>query len=277
MNEKIKLTLKGFLIGITETMPGVSGGTMALILGIYKQLISTISDFDLQAMEYLVKLEKNKFLQKINFSFILPLVLGMVLGVYLFSFVILFLLENYPHILKACFSGLMLGSLVFGAIKPKSGDNNFFAGFLLSLAIIFLYGTSSIELNNPSYLYIFFTGFIAVCALILPGISGSFILLLLGTYALIIKAVNDLNMLILSTFILGCVVGLVTFVRVVRSMYEKNENALIGFFSGLVLLSIPLLWKVDPWVFILPISDIGIYLGFFLGLLSMLVLKKLNF
>ena len=68
MNEKIKLTLKGFLIGITETMPGVSGGTMALILGIYKQLISTISNFDLQALEYLVKLEKNKFLQKINFS-----------------------------------------------------------------------------------------------------------------------------------------------------------------------------------------------------------------
>ena len=277
MNEKIKLTLKGFLIGITETMPGVSGGTMALILGIYKQLISTISNFDLQAMEYLVKLEKNKFLQKINFSFILPLILGMVLGVYLFSFVILFLLENYPHILQACFSGLMLGSLVFGAIKPKSRDNNFFIGFLLSLAIIFLYGTSSIELNNPSYLYIFFTGFIAVCALILPGISGSFILLLLGTYSLIIKAVNDLNMLILSTFILGCVVGLITFVRVVRSMYEKNENALIGFFSGLVLLSIPLLWKVDPWVFIVPISDIGIYLGFLLGLLSMLVLKKLNF
>ena len=277
MNEKIKLTLKGFLIGITETMPGVSGGTMALILGIYKQLISTISNFDLQAMEYLVKLEKNKFLQKINFSFILPLILGMVLGVYLFSFVILFLLENYPYILKASFSGLMLGSLVFGAIKPKSRDNNFFIGFLLSLAIIFLYGTSSIELNNPSYLYIFFTGFIAVCALILPGISGSFILLLLGTYSLVIRAVNDLNMLILSSFILGCVVGLVTFVRVVRSMYEKNENALIGFFSGLVLLSIPLLWKVNPWVFFVPISDMGIYLGFFLGLLSILVLKKLNF
>ena len=276
MNEKIKLAIKGFLIGITETMPGVSGGTMALILGIYKQLISTISNFDLQAMEYLVKLEKNKFLQKINFSFILPLILGMVLGVYLFSFVILFLLENYPYILKASFSGLMLGSLVFGAIKPKSRDNNFFIGFLLSLAIIFLYGTSSIELNNPSYLYIFFTGFIAVCALILPGISGSFILLLLGTYALIIKAVNDLNMLILSTFILGCVVGLITFVRVVKSMYEKNENSLIGFFSGLVLFSIPLLWKVDSWVFFVPISDMGIYLGFFLGLLSILVLKKLN-
>ena len=81
MNEKIKLTFKGFLIGITETMPGVSGGTMALILGIYKQLISTISNFDLQVMKYLVKLEKNKFLQKINFSFMLPLILGMVVGV----------------------------------------------------------------------------------------------------------------------------------------------------------------------------------------------------
>ena len=111
----------------------------------------------------------------------------------------------------------------------------------------------------------------------MSGISLSFILLLLGTYTLIIKAVNDLNMLILSTFILGCVVGLIAFVRVVRLMYEKNENALIGFFSGLVLLSIPLLWKVDPWAFIVPISDISIYLGFFLGLLSMLVLKKLNF
>lgn len=277
MNEKVKLTLKGFLIGITETMPGVSGGTMALILGIYKKLISTISNFDLEAMEYLVKLERYKFFQKINFNFIFPLILGMVLGVYLFSFVILFLLENYPHFLKACFSGLMLGSLVFGAIKPKTRDNNFFTGFLLSFSIIFLYGTYSLELSNPSYFYIFFTGFIAVCALILPGISGSFILLLLGTYSLIIKAINDLNIVILSTFILGCSVGLITFVRVVRSMYEKNENALIGFFSGLVLLSIPLLWKINPWVFFIPIDDISIYLGFFIGLLGMVILKKSNF
>ena len=277
MNEKVKLTLKGFLIGITETMPGVSGGTMALILGIYKKLISTISNFDLEAMEYLVKLERYKFFQKINFNFIFPLILGMVLGVYLFSFVILFLLENYPYVLKACFSGLMLGSLVFGAIKPKTRDNNFFTGFLLSLFIIFLYGTYSLEISNPSYFYIFFTGFIAVCALILPGISGSFILLLLGTYSLIIKAINDLNIVILSTFILGCAVGLITFIRVIRSMYEKNENALIGFFSGLVLLSIPLLWKINPWVFFIPIDDISIYLGFFIGLLGMVILKKSNF
>jgi len=277
MNEKVKLTLKGFLIGITETMPGVSGGTMALILGIYKKLISTISNFDLEAMEYLVKLERYKFFQKINFNFIFPLILGMVLGVYLFSFVILFLLENYPYVLKACFSGLMLGSLVFGAIKPKTRDNNFFTGFLLSLFIIFLYGTYSLEISNPSYFYIFFTGFIAVCALILPGISGSFILLLLGTYSLIIKAINDLNIVILSTFILGCAVGLITFIRVIRSMYEKNENALIGFFSGLVLFSIPLLWKINPWVFFIPIDDISIYLGFFIGLLGMVILKKSNF
>ena len=277
MNEKVKLTLKGFLIGITETMPGVSGGTMALILGIYKKLISTISNFDLEAMEYLVKLERYKFFQKINFNFIFPLIIGMVLGVYLFSFVILFLLENYPYVLKACFSGLMLGSLVFGAIKPKTRDNNFFTGFLLSLFIIFLYGTYSLEISNPSYFYIFFTGFIAVCALILPGISGSFILLLLGTYSLIIKAINDLNIVILSTFILGCAVGLITFIRVIRSMYEKNENALIGFFSGLVLFSIPLLWKINPWVFFIPIDDISIYLGFFIGLLGMVILKKSNF
>jgi len=277
MTKKIRLAIKGFLIGIAETMPGVSGGTLALILGIYKELIESISSFGNSSLKLLMTLRLKDFALKVNLDFLLPIIIGMVLGGYIFSFVILFFLENYPFFLKALFSGLMIGSLIFGSIKPNKRNKSFYYGFLCSFFVFTLYGSSLLEFSDITLGYIFLSGFIAVCALILPGISGSFILLILGVYSFIIRAVNELDFLVLAVFFLGCLTGLLIFVRVIRSLYNRNENGVIGLFSGLILFSIPILWKDGPWSFNLPLDNIMIYLGLIFGLFLMLILKRLDF
>jgi len=193
------------------------------------------------------------------------------LGILSLSSVIIFLLENFPIFLKALLSALLLGSLMIRPLRPRELNKKILMGFIGSLFIaILLFNMPVPNLNDINLFYIFFGGFLAICAFILPGLSGSFILLLLGIYPFMVHSLNSLDIFILSIFISGCLFGLLTFVKILKSFYDSRKTVLEGFFFGLVLFSIPMIWKEQGFSYlILKITyltefTMGSLFGFFL-------------
>jgi len=246
MKTNLRIFFKGMIMGIAEIIPGVSGGTIALILGIYERLIRAIANINIVFVNQVLKGNLNEAWKYSDASFLFFLVLGMLVAAFSFSSVIIFLSENFPFFLKSFFSGLLLTSLFFKPLKPKKIHRRFLIGFLLaSLIVGFAWSLPPNELKEISLIYFFFGGFVAVCAFILPGISGSFIL----------------------------------FIRIVKKAYENYPEYLMGFFYSLVLLSIPLLWKSGAWIISLPKYQLG-YLealfGLVLGVFFIFLLQKIS-
>ncbi len=231
-------------MGIAEIIPGISGGTVALILGIYVRLINSLSEFNIS---FLTKLMSGKFkdaFDQIDLYFLLTLALGMIFAIFLLSNLIVFLLSSYTIFFKSSLSSLLFFSLFIEPLKPEKINIDLFYGLIISAVVAsILFATPSINPSEVNLFYLFISGFIAICALVLPGISGSFILLLLGVYTTIVGALKNFEMTILSVFILGCVVGLFSSVRVIRRLYESRQKLILSTFFGLVLFSIPIIWK----------------------------------
>ena len=273
----LKLVAKGFLMGVAEIIPGVSGGTLALILGIYERLINALSNIDFIFLQLLTRKELKTAWDYIDGNFLLKLLVGMLFGVLSFSYIIALLFE-YPFFLKTLFSSLLMGSLLIEPLRPNKVNKRLSIGFVISLALaILLFNTPIFSSNDVNLGYVFFGGFIAICALILPGISGSFILLLLGLYQFMIHALNDINYSIIIIFILGCITGLLVFVRFLKALYETKRDYLEGLFFGLVLFSIPLLWREELQAFQslnLRIYLMEITLGIFIGCMMLFFLNR---
>jgi len=244
MNTHLKIFFKGFAMGIAEIIPGISGGTVALILGIYVRLINSLSEFNIS---FLTKLMSGKFKDafiQIDFYFLLTMAFGMIFAIFLLSNLIVFLLSSYPIFFKSSLSSLLFFSLFIEPLKPEKINKDLLYGLVISAVVAtILFATPSINPSEVSLFYLFISGFIAICALVLPGISGSFILLLLGVYTTIIGALKNFEITILSVFILGCVIGLFSSVRVIRRLYESRKKLILSTFFGLVLFSIPIIWK----------------------------------
>lgn len=284
MNVKnhINIFIKGLIIGAVEIIPGVSGGTMALILGIYEKLILSISKIDLIFFKNLVtgKFKQAWFHTDGNFLFFL--ILGMSIAVISLASLIDFLKNYHPFFLKGFFTGLLFCSLFFKPLKPeKISSKNLFGGLFAVLIFILIFSFPTYALvHDINPIYIFFGGFIAVCAFILPGISGSFILLLLGLYEGLISSIIELDYLFLSTLLMGCLAGLLFFIRFLKRAYDKFRETLTGFFYFLVLLSIPLIWKDEVWSISLPDPPIEFFesiLGFLLGTFFILLSQNRPF
>ncbi len=267
-------------MGFVELIPGVSGGTIALILGIYKRLVEAISNINLSFFKGIYTGRFKESWEKADLNFLLFLVLGMAVSVLTLSSVIIFFFHNFPFFLKSFFSGLLLTSLLYKPLKPDLIDKKFFLGFFLACIVITLaWNIQPTEFGEVSVTYIFFGGFVAVCAFILPGISGSFILLLLGIYELVILSIKEFNLAVLSSLFCGCFIGLLLFIRLVKRAYQNYPEYLLGFFYSLVLLSIPLLWKSDEWKISLPNYQLGLletFLGLVIGALFIILLQKLS-
>ena len=280
MKSHLSIFLKGMIMGFTELIPGVSGGTIALILGIYKRLIEAISNINLAFLKGAFGNSFKKTWNQADLNFLFFLVLGMAASVLTLSSVIIFFFHNFPFFLKSFFSGLLLTSLFYKPLKPEVIDKKFLLGFFLACLVITLaWNFQPTEFVEVSLTYIFFGGFVAVCAFILPGISGSFILLLLGIYELVILSIKEFNLMILSSLFSGCLIGLLLFIRLVKRAYEDYPEYLLGFFYSLVLLSIPLLWKSGEWKISLPNYQLGYieaFLGLFVGVLFIFLLQKLS-
>ena len=267
-------------MGFAELIPGVSGGTIALILGIYKRLVEAISNINLTFLKGTFSRSFKQSWNQADLNFLFFLVLGMAVSVFTFSSVIIFFFHNFPIFLKSFFSGLLLTSLFYKPLKPEAIDNKFLFGFFVAcLVILLVWNFQPTEFAEVSLTYIFFGGFIAVCAFILPGISGSFMLLLLGIYELVILSIKEFNLTILSSLFCGCLIGLLLFIRLVKRAYQDYPEHLLGFFYSLVLLSIPLLWKSSQWKITLPNYQLGFieaFLGLVFGVLCVFLLQKLS-
>ena len=242
--------VRGILIGIAEVIPGVSGGTIALITGIYQRLIDQAA----LAVEALIKFTKPKKLftglKNLEWKLLLPVLIGMFTALVLGARIIEPLLEDYPIQLRALFAGLVfVGILIpFKMVKnTKKGDwrlSDYLLALVAATIAFFLTGIPASEISEPSYLFVFIAAAIAICALVIPGVSGSFFLLSIGIYAPTIAAVNDRNIPYLLTFALGAFIGLASFVILLRWLLENKPRPTLVIVSGLMLGSLRALW---PW------------------------------
>lgn len=280
LKDYLNNSLKGFVMGVAEIIPGISGGTVALVLGIYERLIFAISQFNLDLLRKIKGGFFKEACSQVDLNFLLSLFVGMIFAIFSLSSLLSFLLSSYEVFFKFFLTGLLLSALFLDEIRPMAANKNIFFGVLCSALIGFiLFGSPVMEIESPNFIFIFLSGFIAICALVLPGISGSFILLLIGIYPVIINAVRDLDIFILITFSLGCLAGLLSIVRLVKIIYEKNRNLMRGFFFGLILFSIPLLWKQASFTIVFPsIMDnyFEVLVGVSLGISLILLLEKIR-
>lgn len=231
--------LKGMIIGIANIIPGVSGGTMAVTTGVYEQLISSIGNF----------FKKFKETFKENMKFLVPIGLGAVVGIVLFSKLLEYLLNNFEMATKFAFMGLIIGS--FPLIFKNSVSKGFKKRYLIPFAITFAIGITltilqimgvtgaevkSFDMNLITVILLFVYGMIAASAMIVPGISGSFILLLMGVYKAILTAVSSLNIPVLIPFALGAAVGVIAVAKLIDVLLNKWHGgtyfAIIGFIIG---------------------------------------------
>ena len=250
-NHGIKLSMKGFAMGIAEVIPGVSGGTIAFITGIYEELLNTIKNFNLDLFVLLRSGNWKSLWEHINGRFLLFLLAGMGVGVVIGIFFVTYLLEHYPEPLWAFFFGLVLASGFYMARQINSVKPIYTLLFFIGLIVSFSITQLAPAGGSDSYLAIFLAGAVAISALILPGISGSFILLLLGMYSVIIPNVKGLlsdpnlhSLTIVAVFAAGCLLGLVTFSRVLSYTFKNYEDQTLAILTGVMLGSLPKIW---PW------------------------------
>ena len=245
--EFLMLFLKGIGMGTADIIPGVSGGTIAFITGIYGQLLNAIGSIDLGM---LVKLSQGRFreaLAGVHLRFLLVLVIGIILAILSTARLMHFLLNNYPVWTWSLFFGLITASIL---ILARSLDNLRYGliGILVGTLVAY-WVTGMIPVETPKTLsFIFFSGLVAICAMILPGLSGAFILLILGQYAFITSVLRDPfhwdHLQIILVFVLGCLTGILAFSRVLRFCLKKFPQTTLGLLTGFM---IGALRKVWPW------------------------------
>jgi len=242
-------------MGIAEVIPGVSGGTIAFITGIYEKLLQSIQlILNPKTWLLLFKSGVKVFWTTINGSFLLPLLAGMISGLVFGIFVISYLLKTYPLIIWSFFFGLILASSFIMAFKVRKWN---WIGFLLmGIGAAIAYGITILNPGegNSSLGFIFLSGMIAICALVLPGISGSFILLLMGMYPLILGSAKSVltdfsidHLTILVMFGMGCLIGLAIFSRLLTYLLNNFHNYTLALLTGFMIGSLPKIW---PWRYV---------------------------
>ena len=231
-------------MGSADVVPGVSGGTIAFITGIYEELLESIKSFDGTAVRLLLKGDVRSFWKHINGNFLAVLLAGIGISILSLARLIHYLLDHHPIELWSFFFGLIIISSLTVIKKIKGWKYTVvlsgLAGILLGYMITDLSPASTPE----SYLFVFLSGALAICAMILPGISGSFILLILGKYEFIITSVKDLNLLVLTVFALGCIAGLLSFSRLVSWLLRHYHDLTVALLAGFMLGSLNKIW---PW------------------------------
>ncbi|MDP2244645.1 DUF368 domain-containing protein [Pseudomonas sp.] len=243
MNKHILLFAKGIAMGAADVVPGVSGGTVAFISGIYDELLRSIASVP-AALGMLLRGRVLAAWQAANATFLLVLLAGILTSVLSLARVITFLLEEHPIPVWSFFFGLILVSAHLVAREIQRWNWSRFVSFVIGTAFAYWITVASPVQWGTDSLSIFFAGSIAICAMILPGISGSFILLLLGLYPFILGAVKGLDINVLMLFASGCLVGIVSFAGLLRWLLVRWRDLTLALLTGLMLGSLNKLW---PW------------------------------
>lgn len=248
MERKLKdyglLVLKGMGMGAADVVPGVSGGTIAFIVGIYEELINSIKCINGTNLKLLLTGKIASFWKNINANFLLSIVSGILISIFSLAKLITWLLVTHPILVWAFFFGLVLASTWFVSKDIKEWNWKTILSFIVG-AILAFYITVATPAQTPDGLwFIFLCGVIAICAMILPGISGSFILVLLGKYFYIMEAVKTFNIPIMITFICGALIGITSFSHVLSYALRRFHNITIATLAGFMLGSLNKVW---PW------------------------------
>jgi len=240
----VVLTIKGFFMGAANVIPGVSGGTMALILGIYEELIDAVASLNIKVLRLAAALKMRAALEAVSWPLLLPVGLGILLATVLLARILSMLLESYPVMIWSFFFGLILASVfTVSKIVGRWGKHTFGAAALGTVGAFFLFGLVPTATPNALW-FLFISGALAMCAMILPGISGAYILVLLGKYRYTLEALNKADLTALFILAAGAVVGLLSFVRVIGWLLKRYHDVTMAVLIGLMLGSLRKIW---PW------------------------------
>jgi putative membrane protein len=245
LKDYIIISLKGMAMGAADVVPGVSGGTIAFISGIYEELLNSISSFNLSLFSVLKNEGFMKVWKMVNGRFLLALFIGICISVLSLAKLIENLLENHPILIWSFFFGLVLASIIYIAKQIKIWNIKCY--LYLIFGLIFAYYITTLNpvlTQNSSPWFLFLAGMIAICAMILPGISGSFILVLLGAYKPILNAINTKDFFSIIIFMAGAILGLLTFSRVLKWLFSKYKNYTLALLIGFITGSLNKIW---PW------------------------------
>ncbi len=238
------LVLKGYAMGAANVIPGVSGGTIAFITGIYEELIGAIKAFDLHAVQLLLKGRFAEFSAYVHLPFLLSVFAGVGGSVFTLAALLSYAFEHHEVLTMSFFFGLILASIWFVGRHVARWNTGSVAALLLGTGI-----AAGIALLNPAqentgFLYLFVCGIVAICSMILPGLSGSFVLLVMGNYWLILAAAKDRDLALLLPVMLGAGFGLVAFSHLLDYVLKRFHDQTVGLLTGFVLGSLLIIW---PW------------------------------
>jgi putative membrane protein len=245
LKDYIVISLKGMAMGAADVVPGVSGGTIAFISGIYEELLNSISSFNFNLLKVYKKEGFKQVWNIVNGSFLLALFIGISISVLSLAKLIETLLENHPIVIWSFFFGLVLASIIYIGKQITTWTIGSILCLILGGILAFYITTlNPMVSENSSPWFLFLVGMIAICAMILPGISGSFILVLLGAYKPVLNALNTRDFFSIIIFMLGAVVGLVTFSRILKWLFSTYKNYTLATLTGFIIGSLNKIW---PW------------------------------
>ncbi|TNJ45704.1 DUF368 domain-containing protein [Tamlana fucoidanivorans] len=238
------ISFKGLAMGAADAVPGVSGGTIAFISGIYEELITTISNINTHLLKILFKEGIKPFWKQLNGNFILALLTGIIISFVSFMKLAKHLLEHHPVLIWSFFFGLILASIYFVGKQITKWNLGTLLTFCFGTAIAFYISKlPPLSTNNDTW-FLFFSGAVAICAMILPGISGSFILIILGTYKTLSDAIHDFDLKKIVVFASGAVIGLLSFSHILKWLFKHYHNLTLAALTGFILGSLNKVW---PW------------------------------
>ena len=245
LKEYVVISLKGMAMGAADVVPGVSGGTIAFISGIYEELLNSISSFNFS----LINVFKNEGFKsvwiKVNGNFLVSLFVGILISVLSLAKLIESMLENHPIVIWSFFFGLVLASIIYIGKQITKWTKGSVLCLILGAILAFYITTLNPMVSvNSSPWFLFFAGMIAICAMILPGISGSFILVLLGAYKPVLNALNTKDFVSIIIFLVGAILGLLSFSRILKWLFSTYKNYTLSTLTGFIIGSLNKIW---PW------------------------------
>lgn len=241
----IIISLKGMAMGAADVVPGVSGGTIAFISGIYEELLDSISSFNFGLIRVLKDKGFKSVWKKVNGSFLAALFTGVFISIISLAKLIETLLENHPILIWSFFYGLVLASIIYiGKQISKWNIGSFLFLILGGILAFYITTLNPMVSENSSPWFLFLAGMIAICAMILPGISGSFILVLLGAYKPVLNALNTRDFISIIVFMFGTIIGLLTFSRILKWFFSTYKNYTLATLTGFIIGSLNKIW---PW------------------------------
>lgn len=238
------ISLKGIGMGAADVVPGVSGGTIAFITGIYQELIDSIKSINFTNLKLLFKGNIKEFWSAVNANFLISVIIGIGISVLSLAKGLKYLLEHQPILIWSFFFGLIVASAIYVAKDIKKWNSGTVISMLAGAVVAYFITVITPAEANTSYWFIFLSGSIAICAMILPGISGSFILVLLGMYSFILGAISELNIPVVAIFLVGAAVGIVLFSNILSWLLHRYYNQTIALLAGFMIGSLNKVW---PW------------------------------